>query len=214
MRMTMARLQAVVFDGQSASPELQRRYRCGRRGADLDPAGRRRRSGAARLRRRLCARRSICVRSSICRRSASMATAAAIGSTRKRRRARLGARLRTACGRAGLAGFRRAPRHRRCHLAACRHLRAGPQRAHAGRARQRAPHRQARANLQPHSCRRHRAGDRRRVRLRRRPGFSTLPMTSRRRPAIRSSSRRSSSASRRRRKSPSPKPRRRCRLWR
>ena len=208
------RLQALVFDGQSASPELQQAIVAADaalisipQDAGGDPVLRACGDAIARAQHL----RSIVYLSTIGvygDRGGDWVDEETPPSPESARgRERLG-------GRAGLAGFRRAPRHRRCYPAPRRHLRAGAQRAYAGCARRCAPHRQARANLQPHSCRRHRAGDRCRVHSARRREFSTSPTTSRRRPAIRSSLRRSFSASRRRRKSPSPKPRRRCRRWR
>ena len=95
-----------------------------------------------------------------------------------------------------------------------RHLRAGTECAGTDRARQSAPHRQARTGFQPHPCRRYRASDRCRIHARARREFSTSPTTSRRRPAIRSSLPRNCWDASRRRKSPSRTPRRRCRRWR
>ena len=89
--------------------------------------------------------------------------------------ARGGARLRAeqawqALGRAARRSGRGA--------AARRHLRAGAERVHAAARRARAPRRQAGPRVQPHPCRRHRAGDRRRLRAQAPTASSTSPTTS------------------------------------
>ena len=137
------------------------------------------------------ARDAICARSSICRRSASTATAAAIGSTSRRRQAR--------DRRAAANGWR--PSRLGRILARGTAL---PSRSCASPAftdpdatrccRSRAATRAASSSPGKSSTAFMSAISRRRSmpRLRaRRPAFSTSPTTSRRRPAIRSSSRRS-----------------------
>ena len=207
--------KALVFDGKQATPELHSAI------AEADPVlvsvppGREWRSGAARR----AARRWSCARS--LREIVYLSTIGVYGDRGgewvdedNAGRAGVGAQPRAARRRTGLAGARRAQWHRRRGPASRRHLWAGPERTGADRARQRAaassnPGRSSTASMSPTS--RKRSMPRSRAR---RPGFSTSPTTSRRRPAIRSSLPRSFWASRRRRKFRSSKRRRRCRRWR
>ncbi len=155
------RLQGARVRRQSRRRNARARRRSGLC-AGFGSAQRQWRSGVGRIRRRF-RRADICDRSSICRRSAFTATMAAPGSTSTHRRAvdtqprrlaaehawqEFGARLGVAVAILRLAGI------------------YGPgQNALVQVARGKAPpHRQSRASLQPHPCRRHRPSDRCRLR--------------------------------------------------
>ena len=104
----------------------------------------------------------------------------------------VGAQPRAACGRAGLARIRRAPRRRRRDPSPRRHLRARTERARfksraAKPAASSSPGKSSTASMSATSRKRSMPHSRAR-----RPGSSTSPTTSRRRPAIRSLSPRSS----------------------
>ncbi len=185
------RLHALVFDGRTVTPELTSRNR---------RSGVRARLGAAGTWTAIRSwppapmpwpRPSICVRSSICRRSAFTAITPALGSMRRRRQRRMpgAARERLAAEQAWQDfGARQGVAVAILRLAGI--YGPGQNALDSSRKRQSAPHRKARAGLQPHPCRRYRASHRCRVHAAPRPGFSTSPTTSRRRPAIRSFSRR------------------------
>ncbi len=130
-------------------------------------------------------------------------------------RAGFGAQPRAARRRTGLARARRSAAASRVAMLRLAGIYGPGQNALVQIARgKRPPHRQARPDLQPHPCRRHRASDRCRVRA---PGVRDFQRRRRRADAARRSDRlspRNFWASRRRRKSRLRMPRRRCRRWR
>ena len=171
-------VEMLAFDAASPSDEV----RSGRRGGDASPdlghARRSRRSDRRRARERDRGRADA--------RGDRLSLVAGrlwrsqrrVGRRDRDDDSRARARRRAAPRRAGVAGAGTQARRAGRGAAARRHLRPRAERVHAAAHRTRAPRRQAGTRVQPHPRRRHRAGDRRRVRDARPTASSTSPTTS------------------------------------